>query len=214
MPSGGIRLARGGGVLVVLFLAPSAAAFLVSWLGGPRWLEAAAWSLLFLAAGMLFFFRDPEREPGPGVPDDRALSPSDGKVVAAREGSEGTFVALYLNLLDVHVVRAPLEGRLQEVRIIEGGHRRASSAESMANTGAEYTAGGARGVWTLRMLAGLLVRRVVPYLGTREEVGRGARVGLIRFGSRVETTLPAGYRLLVEPGQRVRAGETPLAEGP
>lgn len=210
---GGIRLARGGGIFVVLLLAPAAAAFVVWWLGGPAWLETAGWTLLLLTACTAFFFRDPSREVPKGISDEEALAPADGRVVAAWEGPEGTFVAIYLTLLDVHVVRAPLEGRVREVRRIKGGHHPAASAAAMSNAGAEYAADRAGQVWTLRMLVGLLVRRVVPYLGVGDEAGRGMRVGLIRFGSRVETTLPPGYRLLVEPGQRVRAGESIVARG-
>ncbi len=207
---GGIRLARGGGIFVVLWLAPASTAFLWWGLGGPAWLQAAGWSLLLLTACMLFFFRDPVRTPPADLHED-ALAPADGRVVAAWEGSEGTFLAIYLSLLDVHVVRAPLPGTVLEVRRIDGGHHPAGSAAAMANAGVEYAVEGTSGVWTMRLLAGLLVRRVVPYLETGDGMERGARSGLIRFGSRVEITLPAGYRLLVEPGDRVRAGERAVA---
>ncbi len=173
---------------------------------------------VLLAAFFLWFFRDPHRS----IPGGEGLivSPGDGHVtetatIATPEG-ERQRVSIFLSVFDVHVNRAPIGGVLSSVRYQNGRYLNAmnpSSAErNEQNVVTVLGQGPDRGLEvTFKQIAGLLARRIVFNFGEGQLVQRGQRVGLIKFGSRVDVVVPAGAALQVKVGQRVKGGETVLA---
>lgn len=207
-----MRIASGGRIFIVVAIGPLAAALPGLWpAGSPLPVILATSSLVGLAA-FFWFFRDPARSPGTALPGTVAVSPADGRVLEAEEGPEGPHLAVYLNLLDVHVTRLPLESKIVRVSRMRGTHRVAGRVGARANARVVTECETQDGRMRVSQISGLMARRIVPYLSPGEKRERGARLGLIRFGSRVEVRFPKGYRLLVARGMQVRAGETPVAE--
>lgn len=177
---------------------------------------------LWVAFGLFcfYFFRDPEARV-PSDPD-AIVSPAHGRVDLIDEVDDPLFhkdrcrrVSIFLSLLDVHVQRAPVAGELVFSRYSEGrfvNALRADSAEHNENLYLGFEsherAGERVGV---RLIAGLLARRIVPWVAAGEVVARGDRISLIQFGSRVELLLPLTARVVVPLGAKVRAGETIVA---
>jgi phosphatidylserine decarboxylase len=168
----------------------------------------ASAALLAVAAGVLLFFRDPERTPPPGA---GAVSPADGTVTVVREESDRVRVGIFLSPTDVHVVRAPADGTVEAVEHRPGAHRPAFTKESERNERVDVSAGD----YDLSLIAGWFARRITPYVEPDEALARGQRVGHIAFGSRVDVLLaPEVDRddLAVGVDDTVRAGETVLLD--
>ncbi len=189
------------------------------------------WPLLALAGGVFAFFRDPERV----VPqDDRAIvSPADGQVSLITQvvpplelqGTDGdggqglgaepvTRVSIFMSVFDVHINRSPIAGTVRRIVYIPGAFMnadldKASEENERQHILVERTDGTRIG---FTQIAGLVARRIVPFIKPGDIVASGQRVGLIRFGSRVDVYLPAGTESKVLIGQRMIAGETILAE--
>jgi phosphatidylserine decarboxylase len=156
-----------------------------------------------LLACTAWFFRDPDRC-CPGRPGE-LVSPVDGRVLRAGGGR----VSIFMSVLDVHVCRAPLGGRVQTVEHTPGRFLAAFRDEaSEMNERLAIRLATASGPLTLTMVAGLVARRIVCRVRPGQSIAAGDRVGLIRFGSRVDLALPAGAELTVGRGDRVRGGET------
>jgi phosphatidylserine decarboxylase len=175
-------------------------------LARPPWARTVATAL---AAGTTWFFRDPDRSPrGEGL-----LAAADGVIqwVAADEHGR-TRASTYLNLLDVHVTRAPCDATVLAQRHRPGRHRRASDLSANLNESMEWRLSTEYGEVLLTQYAGAVARRIVAYRSTGDVLRRGERIGLIRFGSRVDVTLPPGLRCVVSAGQRLQAGATILAK--
>jgi phosphatidylserine decarboxylase len=173
---------------------------------------------VLLAAFFLWFFRDPPRTIPAG--EGLIVSPGDGQVTETvtitTPGGERQRVSIFLSVFDVHVNRAPISGVLSSVRYQNGRYLNAmnpSSAErNEQNVVTVLGQGADRGLEvTFKQIAGLLARRIVFNFGEGQSVERGQRVGLIKFGSRVDVVFPAGAVLKVKVGQRVRGGESVLA---
>src|SRR5581483_6931413 len=197
MVKDGIYYALGfaaGGVIVSYLASP--------WYGIP---------LFLLAAFCLYFFRDPDR-PIPSGPV--AVSPADGKVVAIRHDSpDVTRISIFLNIFDVHVNHSPIAGRISEVRYQQGRFMLAN--KELASTRNEQNMVTVENNDTrviFSQIAGLIARRIVFYKHTGDNVGLGERVGLIKFGSRVDVFLGPEWELLVKEGVRVSAGSSVLAK--
>jgi phosphatidylserine decarboxylase len=193
--------------------------------------ETIAWPLAFLTVGVLAFFRDPERV----VPQDERMivSPADGMVsliaqveppaellVDDGSGSRGltpgpvTRISIFMSVFDVHINRAPIGGTVRRVVYIPGKFvnadlDKASDENERQHILIERHDGVAIG---FTQIAGLVARRIVPFIKPGDTIAVGQRVGLIRFGSRVDVYLPAGTDSKVPIGQNVIAGETVLAE--
>jgi phosphatidylserine decarboxylase len=192
-------------------LVPLAVAGLVAWLGWPK----AALLPLVLAAFMTYFFRDPERTP-PAVPD-AVLAPADGRVVDVRTDVHDPFVgparqvSIFLSPLDVHVNRAPIDGRVVSVDHRPGAFLPAYRADaSVKNEQTAVSLEGPSGRVVMRQIAGVLARRIVCRVRPGDVLRGGERYGMIKFGSRMDVVMPAAARLSVSVGDRVRAGETVL----
>jgi len=154
----------------------------------------------------LWFFRDPERE----TPDDpRALiSPADGRVLIATADK----ISIFMNVFDVHVCRAPTGGRVEEVRHLSGQFLAAyKDSASEHNERASIRMRDGQSELTFTLVAGLVARRIVCRVVPGQSLRAGERVGLIRFGSRVDVSPPPGFTPRVKVGERVTAGETIVA---
>jgi phosphatidylserine decarboxylase len=175
--------------------------FLASWAAAP---------LVLFGLFCLWFFRDPERAIPRGPV---AVSPADGKVVLLRHRPEGTEVCIFMNLLDVHVNRTPIGGKVVAVTYSPGKFTIASRDQaSCANERNTISVEAKDGV-TVRFsqIAGLLARRIVCRVKPGDYVTTGERIGMIQFGSRVDVELGTEWTIEVHEGQRVRGGATVLA---
>lgn len=179
---------------------------LLAWLAGP-WAGAP---LFVLAAFCLYFFRDPERSIPAGPV---AVSPADGKVVAIRAMDGGrTRISIFLNIFDVHVNRTPIPGVVRNVEYRRGRFLVASKEEaSSQNEQNAITVEGEGSSVEFRLIAGLIARRVVCFKRPGDRVKAGERVGLIKFGSRVDVFLGPEWVIEVAEGARVSAGSSVLA---
>jgi len=204
-PRGRVRLARGASPWLLPTVATAAVSLVRARRSG-RW-AAVAVPTTALAAGMLWFFRDPEREIGEG----RVISPADGVVQSIMPWDEGrTRVAIFMSPLNVHVNRAPLAGTITSVEHIPGGYVPAFNKESENNERVVWHFDTEIGDVEMVQIAGAVARRIVPYVPRGCKVEQGDRIGLIRFGSRVDVYLPKGVRPGVEVGQTTTAGVTRL----
>lgn len=187
-------------------LALSAAGALVAWLTGP-WFGAPLW---ILALFCLYFFRDPER----AIPDGNvAVSPADGKVVAVKAESPAlNRISIFLNIFDVHVNRTPIAGSIAKVHYQKGAFHVASREEcSVQNEQNVVTVQGDGTTVVFKQIAGLIARRIVFNRRPGDRVATGERIGLIKFGSRVDVLLGPEWEIVVQPGMRVSAGSSVIA---
>ncbi|MBG0832843.1 phosphatidylserine decarboxylase [Planomonospora sp. ID67723] len=205
---GRVRLARGVSPWLLPTVAAAATTSLLS-RRDKRWTLAAA-PLTALTGAMLWFFRDPERTPGSA----RILSPADGVVQSIDPWPDGrTRVAIFMSPLNVHVNRAPLAGTVTSVEHVPGGFVPAFNKDSDQNERVVWHLDTALGDIELVQIAGAVARRIVPYLTAGAKVARAERIGLIRFGSRVDVYLPEGIAPAVSVGQKTVAGVTGLDHG-
>ena len=165
--------------------------------------------LFVLALFCLYFFRDPERV----IPDGPvAVSPADGKVVVVRDDRAPAQISIFLNIFDVHVNRAPIAGKICKVEYTRGkflvASREVASSENERNT---VTIHGNGTNVAFAQIAGLIARRIVFWKKTGDDVAKGERVGLIKFGSRVDIFLGAEWEITVQPGEHVSGGSSVLA---
>lgn len=180
------------------------------------WLAGAAWAAppLLLAAFCLWFFRDPERR----VPDlpGAIVSPADGKVTMvsaiAVDGVPRVRISIFLNVFNVHVNRSPIRGTVREVHYQRGKFLNAMNpASADQNEQNTVLVEGDGQTVVFKQIAGLLARRIVFYKRMGDTVQRGERVGLIKFGSRVDVVLDATATLQVKVGDQVKGGASILA---
>lgn len=169
----------------------------------PLWIPALGFGVL--AAGVAYFFRDPDREIAAGI-----TAAADGLVRSVRPEAIVTF----LNVHDVHVVRAPYAGRVTRVHRFEGGHVPAFMEGSEHNAGLAVSIDTRWGVHDVHLLAGTVARRAVAWVERGDEVAKGERIGMIRLGSRVDVDLPPGSDPAVSEGDRVLAGSASIAWPP
>jgi phosphatidylserine decarboxylase len=176
----------------------------------------AAGAALLLPLSIALFFRDPERTP-PADPS-LVLAPADGKVMHAGparpdEAPAGAWlqVTIFLSLLDVHINRAPVGGRVTQVRYVPGSFVAAFRPESHRNEHSEVWIDRSGVLVVARQVVGLLARRVVCRLSVGDDVRAGDRIGLMKFWSRMDVFVPPTARLLVKTGDVVRGAETGIA---
>jgi len=160
---------------------------------------------VILTIFFIIFFRDPERTPT-GDEDD-AVSPADGKVISIQNRT----ICIFMNIHDVHVNRAPLSGIVTHIDYKPGGYIPAFNKDSDVNERNHVVMKTASGTLELTQIAGVLTRRIVSYISEGTQIKRGERIGMIRFGSRVDVTLPEGYVITVKLKDGIKAGETIIA---
>ncbi|HEU4954766.1 MAG TPA: phosphatidylserine decarboxylase family protein [Gemmatimonadales bacterium] len=201
----------GAWVIALVLLLAAARSGAVGW-----WIAAVVWTLL--AVWVVAFFRDPERAWSKG--DRLVVSPADGEVVSLLEVEEPAFlhgpalrISIFMNVFDCHVNRYPLDGRVAYRHYNAGqfGHAGAEKA-SLSNEQASVGLDTPKGKVLVRQIAGLVARRIVTDHEVGTDVHQGERMGMIRFGSRVDLFLPPGTRTLVQVGAKTRAGVTVVAE--
>jgi len=176
------------------------------------WLPVAVW--------VVAFFRDPVRD---GPRGERVvIAPADGRVVGVRpideptfHGTEVTRISIFMNVFNVHVNRYPVDGTIthrhyEPGRFLNAATEKASLENEQTSIGLETP----RGKVMIRQIAGLIARRIVTDHGIGTSVRQGDRMGLIRFGSRVDVFLPASVRMAITEGDTTRAGQTVIAEWP
>jgi phosphatidylserine decarboxylase len=201
----------------------AAPALLAGLLGHRR----AAAVLLALPAGIVAFFRDPDRRvDGTPVDEDTVLAPADGKVMHAGPGQPGVAppgdwqqVSIFLSVFDVHINRAPYGGRVTEVTYRPGKWLAAYKFESAtenerSDITVERQVGGRTRTVVFRQIVGAVARRVVTRIQPGDHVGTGDRIGLMKFGSRMDVFLPPEVVLSISKGDRTVAGETVLGRWP
>lgn len=186
---------------------------LLAWLH--LWIPAVLW--LPIAVWVVAFFRDPVRKGPRG--DEIVLAPADGKVVSVIPIDEPLFIrgpairiAIFMNVFNVHVNRYPTRGRIAFRAYVRGkfGH----AEREKASTGNEHCSVGLetpKGRLLIRQIAGSVARRIVTDHAEGTDVGQAERMGLIRFGSRVDVFVPAGMTVLVKEGDKTLAAQTVVA---
>ena len=180
------------------------------------WVLAALW--VALSIWVVAFFRDPER---PWAVGERMIvAPADGKVVSVVETDEPAYhggralrISIFMNVFDCHVNRYPVGGTVAYRHYNPGrfGHA-AAEKSSLDNEQSSVGVAAGQGKVLIRQIAGLVARRIVTDHEVGAVVRQGQRLGMIRFGSRVDLFLPAGTRTLVQTGDTTRAGVTVVAE--
>jgi phosphatidylserine decarboxylase len=204
-----MRIDRAGYPFIAGALAPAA---------GLAAARRYGWAAAFAALGGFFayFFRDPERYPptAPGL----VVSPADGRVMIAgpsdgRWSPPGSWqqITIFLSPIDVHINRAPIEGRVTKIDYRPGRFLPAYKEGAGANELNEIWIDHGGEPVVVRQVVGVLARRIVCRVGEGDQLARGQRIGLMRFGSRMDVFLPMRAAVAVRVGQQVVAGETILA---
>lgn len=187
----------------------------------------AAAALLALPAGLVAFFRDPQRSSDvTPLDEDTVVAPADGKVMYAGPAQpevapEGEWqqISIFLSVFDVHINRAPYGGTVESVHYRPGKWLAAYKFESaFENERSDITmvrtVRGEQRRYVFRQIVGLVARRVVTRVKAGDTVSTGERIGLMKFGSRMDIFLPPHVQLTIETGQRTVAGETVVAHWP
>ncbi len=213
-----MKVAREGiPFIIIAWLLAVGAVALGALRGSTGWYLAAI-PLVIIALWVVYFFRDPERggERGEKV----VVSPADGLVVMITDVEEPTYIAgtatrisIFMNVFDVHVNRYPVNGTVRFIKYNKGkflhaAHEKASLDNEQMSVGIES---GSRRI-LVRQIAGLVARRIINYARNGDAAAQGSRMGIIRFGSRVDVFIPPGSVMRVKVGERTVAGTTVLAD--
>jgi phosphatidylserine decarboxylase len=215
-----VSFAREGLLFIVIaaLIAAGTFAFALNRRSWPLWLAAVV--LIVIAIWVAYFFRDPERTGERG--GHLVIAPADGKVVMVTEVDEPAYlkerairISIFMNVFNVHVNRYPVSGTVRYVqynpgKFINAAEDKASLENEQSSVGIES---GSNRV-LVRQIAGLIARRIVTYSVDGQRVQQGDRMGIIRFGSRVDVFLPASARPRVKVGEATFAGVTVVAELP
>jgi phosphatidylserine decarboxylase len=213
-----LNFAREGLLFIAIagVVAAGAFGFAISRRSWGLWL--AAFVLLLLALCVAYFFRDPERtgDRGPSL----VVAPADGKLIMVTEIDEPSFIggrairlSIFMNVFNVHVNRYPVDGVVKYINYNKGKFFNAA-AEKSSLENEQMSVGVETGRYRVlvRQIAGLIARRIVTYSKLGERVRQGDRMGIIRFGSRVDVFLPLGSTVRAKLGDATTAGVTILAE--
>lgn len=173
-------------------------------------LWATPFALIFVVISIFFiiFFRDPKRKIGNGI-----VAPADGKIKSIENTKDSVKISTIMGLQHVHVNRVPFSGKVMEIKHLPGKHRPAFDKDSGRNERVITILDTKIGKIEIVQIAGAFARRIVPYTTKGDTLSRGQRLGIIRFGSRVDLYLPKNcVTILVEEGSKVKAGESTLAK--
>ena len=215
-----MSVAREGLLFIAIGIAAALGAVALAWKYAtvPLWIGAGI--LFVLAVWVIYFFRDPERTGQRG--EQLVVSPADGKIVQITEVDEPAFVhgralriSIFMNVFNVHVNRYPVSGKVGYVHYNAGKFLNAASDKaSLENEQMSVGIESAHGRVLVRQIAGLIARRIVNYASVGEQAEQGTRMGIIRFGSRVDVFVPPTSRVRARLGDFPIAGVTVLAEFP
>ena len=195
---------------------PILISFLICWLGTAFFgLSIVSIFLLFIFLLIIHFFRDPERI----IPTtDGVISPADGKVICVDSAEENEFtknkmkrICIFLSLLDCHIARNPILSKVKETRYYPGKFKFANSTECIENERLymHLELPSSQNV-VLILFAGFIARRIIPFVSKGDTVDIGQRIGIIKFGSRIDIYVPEDYITDIKAGDEVIAGETIL----
>ena len=215
-----MNFAREGYVFMAIGAVVTVVGFATAWMMRSYSLWLFAFLLAIIALWVAYFFRDPERT---GPRGDRVVvCPADGKLIMITQVDEPAFIhgpairlSIFMNVFDVHVNRYPVSGRVA-YRHYNPGKFLNAAAEKSSLENEQSTIGiqsDSQKV-VVRQIAGLIARRIVTYPELGDSVQQGNRLGIIRFGSRVDVFLPVGSKVLAKLGDRTVAGTSVLAELP
>ena len=203
-------------IAIAAFIATGAFGFAVTRKSWALWL--AAFVLLLIALWVAYFFRDPERTGERGA--SLVVSPADGKLIMITDVDEPSFIngratrlSIFMNVFNVHVNRYPVDGTVEYVHYNKGKFFNAAAEKSSIENeqmSVGLQSGGRR--LLVRQIAGLIARRIVTYSKVGDKVKQGERMGIIRFGSRVDVFIPVGSTIRAKLGDVTSAGVTILAE--
>lgn len=154
---------------------------------------------------MVIFFRDPERKVE--VSDMYMVSPADGTIIDIEDRK----ICIFMFFQNVHVNRAPISGKIKEITYKKGGYIPAYRKDSERNERNEFIIYSKYGDVRVTQIAGTVARRIVSYSQVNDIIEQGQRIGMIRFGSRVDVTIPTDFDIIVQKGERVLAGKTIIA---
>lgn len=166
-------------------------------------------TILFFFFGLfnLYFFRDPARRIGSEI-----VSPADGRIMDISESDGKTRISIFMNLFDVHVNRMPIDGKIVGIERIRGKHSMAFLRRATENSRQKMHLDTVIGKITIVQIAGILAWRIVPYITRGQMLKKGEKIGIIRFGSRVDIFFPSQKAdVSVHLHQRVKAGSSTLA---
>lgn len=205
-----LKIAREGYPFIVFFFALTIAISFI-------WIWAALFAFI-ITIFMVYFFRDPERN----IPDKKGIfvAPADGKVILIQRVKEDKYlnretieVSIFMSPFDVHVNRSPCDGKVRSIVYSPGRFLSAYKHEaSLKNENITMVLETEYGDIMIRQVAGFLARRAVCRVNEGEFLKRGDRFGIIKFSSRVDLYLPPNTLIMVEKGDKVRAGETIIGE--
>ncbi len=213
-----MSVAREGMLFIAIGLAAALGAVALAWRYATVPLWIAAGILFVLAIWVIYFFRDPERTGQRG--EQFVVSPADGKIVQITEVDEPAFVhgralriSIFMNVFNVHVNRYPVSGKVAYVHYNAGKFLNAASDKaSLENEQMSIGIESGHGRVLVRQIAGLIARRIVNYAAEGDQAEQGTRMGIIRFGSRVDVFVPPTSRVRVRLGDFPIAGVTVLSE--
>jgi phosphatidylserine decarboxylase len=215
-----VNFAREGLVFIVIaaLIAAGGYALALNRRSWPLWI--LAFLLTLIALWVAYFFRDPERIGDRG--EKLVVAPADGKVVQIVEVNEPAFmggkalqISIFMNVFNVHVNRYPIDGFVEYVHSNPGKFINAAADKaSLENEQSSVGIKGERHKVLMRQIAGLIARRIVTYSKVGDRAKQGERMGIIRFGSRVDVFVPVGSKSRVQVGQLTTAGVTTIAELP
>jgi phosphatidylserine decarboxylase len=213
-----MKVAREGIVFIIIAWILALGALCIGSMRHSAGWYIAAVPLVIIALWVVYFFRDPERTGDRG--EQLVVSPADGLVVMVTDVEEPSFIAgmatrisIFMNVFDVHVNRYPVNGIVKYLQYNKGlflhaAHEKASLDNEQMSVGIES---GSRRI-LVRQIAGLVARRIVNYAKAGDKAEQGVRMGIIRFGSRVDVFIPTDSAVKIEVGKRTVAGTTVLAE--
>lgn len=162
---------------------------------------------ILITVFLFLFFRDPERS-SESYDSNDVVSPADGRVLKVQDHQ----LSIFMNIHNVHVNRSPVNGEVIDIQYHKGGRVPAFYKDSDRNERNTITIRTRIGNVIVTQISGAVIRRIVCYVSQHERIARGQRIGMIRFGSRVDVALPRGYSFVVSRGQKVKAGETTIAK--
>ena len=206
-----MRIAKDG-LSIISFIFVLGLAFLAISFTNSLFLILSILMFVFLAF-TIFFFRDPEREVGKNI-----VSPADGKVIKIKkikdpDVGDSIKVSIFMSILDVHVNRMPMDGKILKIERVEGKFFPAYSEESEKNEKNIILAETKIGKIKIIQIAGIFARRIVCYAKEGKNIAKGERIGMIKFGSRVDLILPKDkVRLRIRVNDKLRAGVDEIAE--
>jgi phosphatidylserine decarboxylase len=215
-----VNFAREGYVFMAIGAVVTVVGFATAWMMRSYSLWLFAFLLAIIALWVAYFFRDPERT---GPRGDRVVvCPADGKLIMITQVDEPAFIhgpairlSIFMNVFDVHVNRYPVSGRVAYKHYNPGKFLNAAAEKSsLENEQSTIGIQSDSQKVVVRQIAGLIARRIVTYPELGDSVQQGNRLGIIRFGSRVDVFLPVGSKVLAKLGDRTVAGTSVLAELP